>query len=188
MILDFFNENFQPSVAALFNSLKKGAHKADLFRYAMLYINGGLYLDIKTELIAPLDWVFADKTSVFFVRSNISRKTMYNGIIAGPSRQHLFLEMVKFMVDAGADVSDYHYNIRHLYQKLEPDCNSSWIWSPDKCLDTDHCVSNGTSYRFAIEEGRGALQCYDGRDRYGFCAFVTGGCEKIFKVRYSDYP
>jgi hypothetical protein len=91
-------------------------------------------------------------------------------------------------VDTGADVGDYFYNIKYLYQKLEPDCKSSWIWTPNTCLDTDHCVSDGTSYRFAVEEERAALQCYDGRDRYGRCVFVTGGCEKLFKVRYSDYP
>ena len=38
-----------------FNSFKKGAHKADLFRLCWLYKNGGVYIDIDTDIVEPLD-------------------------------------------------------------------------------------------------------------------------------------
>ena len=31
----------------MFKDLKIGAHKADFFRYCILYIYGGIYIDIK---------------------------------------------------------------------------------------------------------------------------------------------
>jgi mannosyltransferase OCH1-like enzyme len=53
-IRKFLLEHFHGKVLDAFNSLKLGAHKADLFRYCILYIKGGVYLDIKTQLIQPL--------------------------------------------------------------------------------------------------------------------------------------
>jgi len=34
-----------PDIISKFNSITKGPHKADLFRYYYLYLNGGMYMD-----------------------------------------------------------------------------------------------------------------------------------------------
>lgn len=44
---EFIENNFQTDVLDAYNSLIPGAFKADLWRYCVLYINGGVYLDIK---------------------------------------------------------------------------------------------------------------------------------------------
>ena len=44
---EFIKNNFDIAVLNAFNSLIPGAYKADLWRYCVLYINGGIYLDIK---------------------------------------------------------------------------------------------------------------------------------------------
>ena len=43
----FLTANFPPEVVAAFHSLRPGAYKADLWRYCVLYIYGGIYMDIK---------------------------------------------------------------------------------------------------------------------------------------------
>ena len=43
----FIEQNFPPYVLYAFDSLVPGAYKADLWRYCVLYTNGGVYLDIK---------------------------------------------------------------------------------------------------------------------------------------------
>lgn len=50
--LQFINENFTEDVLNSFKKLKPCAYKSDLFRYCYLYINGGIYVDVKLE---PLD-------------------------------------------------------------------------------------------------------------------------------------
>ena len=52
----FLNQHL-PKYTATFLLLEEGAHKADLFRYAVLYVEGGVYLDIKTHLLMPLEEV-----------------------------------------------------------------------------------------------------------------------------------
>ena len=45
--LKFIKENFKKEVADAYENVIPGAYKADLWRYCVLYIHGGVYLDIK---------------------------------------------------------------------------------------------------------------------------------------------
>jgi len=51
MCRDFIASHFDEDVLYTFNKLKPGAYKADLWRYCVLYIYGGIYLDIKYKCI-----------------------------------------------------------------------------------------------------------------------------------------
>jgi mannosyltransferase OCH1-like enzyme len=44
---EFIKNNFKSDVLNAYESLIPGAYKADLWRYCILFINGGIYLDIK---------------------------------------------------------------------------------------------------------------------------------------------
>jgi mannosyltransferase OCH1-like enzyme len=72
---EFIKNNFDKDVLNAFDSLVPGAYKADLWRYCILYKNGGIYLDIKYEpinnfkfinLIEKEHWVLdADKYCIY---------------------------------------------------------------------------------------------------------------------------
>ena len=49
MCKEFIKDNFDDEILYTFNKLKPGAYKADLWRYCILYIKGGIYLDIKDD-------------------------------------------------------------------------------------------------------------------------------------------
>ncbi len=53
----FIAGNYDPSVLAAYRRLNPvfGAARADLFRYLLLYKQGGVYLDIKSTVTTPLD-------------------------------------------------------------------------------------------------------------------------------------
>ena len=190
--LAFLVEYFNPSVAELFASLEHGAHKADLVRYALMYIFGGVYFDIKAELITPLDYMFPSNTEVmpFLVRSALEccLGTVHNGIMFSPPGWPLFLEMISFMLAVGPHITDYHYNIRHLY-RLANACPSDCIANNEKCSNTvlSTCNISGTPVRFGFEVNASKEECYDGLDRYKLCDFVVERTRNVFKVRYADY-
>ena len=48
---DFIRNNFEEDVYQAYQTLVPGAFKADLWRYCVLYINGGIYLDIKYRCV-----------------------------------------------------------------------------------------------------------------------------------------
>lgn len=192
--LDFLKEHYGERVAKKFKSLKVNAHKADLFRYCYLYKNGGIYLDIKTELIKPLDEIFTQDYlyTVFCTTQDV----MYNAIIATPPLQPIFKELIKFMMN-GSDNPEYHSNCKRLYQlleqrkqgKLELGVNAGNIYLMDEvCLQPDnvsikHGSKDHVKYKYAYE-----TMCYDGKDRYGLCCFIYDMGIPVFKARYADFP
>jgi len=50
---EFIRDKFPPDVLHAYDSLYPGAYKADLWRYCVLYVHGGIYVDIKLRCIYP---------------------------------------------------------------------------------------------------------------------------------------
>ena len=50
MCREFIRTNFESDILYAYDKLIPGAYKADLWRYCVLYKNGGIYLDIKFKL------------------------------------------------------------------------------------------------------------------------------------------
>jgi len=49
--LTFIKNNFEPDVFEAYNSLIPCSYKSDLWRFCVLYINGGIYMDIKFKCV-----------------------------------------------------------------------------------------------------------------------------------------
>ena len=61
----FVKESFDDRTYHAYSRLQIGAAKADFFRYAILYIRGGIYLDLDSDIIGILDKVLhADDVAV----------------------------------------------------------------------------------------------------------------------------
>lgn len=86
---EFLRKHFHRSVSDVFYQLE-GPHRSDVFRYAMLYINGGVYIDIKTELLVPLITI-------------ISKKNILIPIESSPTRQLSSIKRASAQRDNGAD-------------------------------------------------------------------------------------
>ena len=56
----FIKENYDFDTLKAFNMLNVGAAKADLWRYLILYKNGGVYLDLDSEICSNLDDLFTE--------------------------------------------------------------------------------------------------------------------------------
>ena len=54
-IEDFLRANFDETVRVAYSRLQLGASRADFFRYCVLYIRGGVYVDIDSEITGDLD-------------------------------------------------------------------------------------------------------------------------------------
>jgi len=54
---ELIKQNFPPQVLYAYDALTPGAFKADLWRYCVLYLRGGIYMDIK---FVPVDWFSFD--------------------------------------------------------------------------------------------------------------------------------
>lgn len=68
--VNFLYEEFGKEYVDKFYSFKKGAHKSDLFRICWLYVNGGVYIDIDTEIIIKLDDIIDNIENDFTILQN----------------------------------------------------------------------------------------------------------------------
>ena len=101
--LKFIEDNFKPEVANAFNALIPGAYKSDLWRYCILYINGGLYLDIKFYSLMPLIDI-VERNPVIFVkdlpRTCPKHIGLYNAFMASPPKNDIFMYCIDDIVNS----------------------------------------------------------------------------------------
>ena len=167
-------------VINLFNNLRLGAHKADLFRYYYLYVKGGIYMDIKTELIKPLNKVFS-KNYLYCILSTNSG-TIYQGILASRPKNIIFKDAINKMLNTeNINNSNYIIFTQQLYSILEKyygnNLGEGIIKSQKKNMDI-LCLFQEQCHKYT---------CPRGTDKYGLCCYVTYNEKKMIKVRYEDY-
>jgi len=183
--VSFLNEFYSKDVVNAFNKLKNGAHKADLLRYCLLYTYGGIYLDIKTELITPLTDIFYSNSDIdIYVVLMHAKDGIYNGVIAAKPQNKIFLELINHILHITSTVSDMPYAtfIKHFLTVL-----SSNIKTPITLSKTLNSAF-GKVYFFNETCTGNESDCPDGLDRYRNCCYIYDNDKKIIKVRYSDYP
>jgi hypothetical protein len=87
-VVEFLKSHFPPPVLEAYNTLIPGAFKADLFRYCVLFIYGGVYADYDVLCETDLDHAI-DPEVGFIVPVDIER-CLWNGLI-GSAPGHPFL-------------------------------------------------------------------------------------------------
>lgn len=180
--LQFLQLHFSPSVSQAFSSLKHGAHKADLVRYAFLYVWGGVYIDVKTELIKPLADIF-NQSHIYTVLSTVEN-TIYQGIIAARPRQSIFLTLILHILETHRQAEhDYHVFTKQFYKQICEDVQCSTL------IPGLQAGKRRSYFLFSETCSKESTDCWDGLDRYGSCCFVvTPSGEKVIKTRYASFP
>jgi len=180
----FLQEHFGSAFVAKYNYMKHGAHKADLFRYAWLYINGGVYMDIKTQLIKPFKELFPDPSVCYIVVTDTKMAPIvriYNGIIATPPKNPMMYKLLMNVMDFN-NSNDYLHICEEGYRIVSSFCKhglqhyglNETIEVPQVCV-----------YKETLKP---VSECDNKADRYKLCTFIMDSCENIIKVRYPDYP
>jgi mannosyltransferase OCH1-like enzyme len=180
-IILFLQEYFTDEVVNTFKNLKKGPHKADLARYCLLYIYGGLYLDIKVELIKPVNDIFNHGDIFYSVISSVSIPHIHQGILKSYPKNDLFLSLIDFIIKT-QNPKNYLDFCEDLYKQIKNDVGEIKMG-----LNTG---KTGYKYYFFIEKCSETdfSLCYDGPDQYGICCFVYDNDTPVIKSRRASYP
>jgi mannosyltransferase OCH1-like enzyme len=98
MCKEFIQNNFDSSILEVYNGLKPGAYKADLFRYCILYVHGGVYMDVKFKLHIKLKDLI-EKYNEVFVKDpdwypDSCKRGCTNGFIIAKKKNSLFLDCI----------------------------------------------------------------------------------------------
>ena len=95
---EFIKNNFHEDVYKAFNKLKPGAYKADLWRYCVLYIHGGIYMDIKFQPIQGFKLISIIDQEHFVRDLTESGNGIYNAFMISYPKNPKLLEAIKKIV------------------------------------------------------------------------------------------
>ena len=179
--VQFLRSEFGEAHVRQFHYLSRGAHKADLVRYAWLYKHGGVYMDIKTILTRPISELFPDK-DLCYVLVTEGKSALYNGIIATPPHNPMILEMLDGAMRMTND-QDYLTIVQDSYDVLTRHLGSS-----PRASGAYPSVTASPNVHVYMERFIPARECDFQVDVHGACTFVTDGERTLAKIRDPTYP
>lgn len=95
--LSFMTEHSSEELLQAYNNIKPGAYKADIFRYAFLYLNGGCWADISQVPVTPYDEMITDNINAIFCKDSPAAIgfACYNAIICVAPKNEVIQEVIK---------------------------------------------------------------------------------------------
>ena len=124
-IIQYFIENPHPEfpwIVNKFHQMNFGAHKADLFRYYYLFLEGGVFLDSDAMIECDIEHIVKEY-AFFSVKSYIDR-TLFQGFIGCVSKHPIIYAALKDAYEINVDTltKQYHlltHNIYTFYHSFE---------------------------------------------------------------------
>lgn len=184
----FLLEYFGSRSVDIFNGFQSGAHKADFWRFCILYVFGGFYFDIKTDFQLPAMEIFdVSKTKTWYTvicAGDGDQSCIYNGIIVTPPRNPVIKRMIEYMwvYSVPEHYMQYVTQLRKILAAMIP---GPIVVGPHKHEDwtcilfEEKCVSCGPT-RTNL-----GTKC----DKYGLdCKIYDARGTMCFKTRYPEFP
>ncbi len=186
---DFIELHFNIEIANIFSQLSTGAHKADLFRYCIIYILGGIYLDIKVVPYKNFNNIFDhNRSNLMYTVLDKKNKGIFQGIIASYPKNQFFKELIDdflnldpayFNIKMTLSNPKYYYFCTRFFNNIQKKINS-------KVQQGELYYSNQIIFLFKETNVRLGVE---NKDKYGgYFNVFNNSYERIFKIRYSDFP
>lgn len=95
---EFIKNNFNSEVLNAYDILIPGAYKADLWRLCVLYINGGIYMDIKLNCINGFKLIELTEKN-HYVKDRIPPFSIYNALMACQKNSPFLIKCIYRIVE-----------------------------------------------------------------------------------------
>jgi hypothetical protein len=117
---EFLHAYFVPQVAAAYCQLAPGAARADMWRYCVLYIHGGVYVDADCCCASPLPAWLPASASLVVVQDHSSQPVtdVFQGFLVSTPRHRLFQLAIEQVMDNVRARRHMH----HIFELCGPKC------------------------------------------------------------------
>lgn len=96
--LKLIQENFDSEVYKTYLSLAHGAPRVDLWRCCVLYLYGGVYVDIDCECISSIDEIIKDYDFVVPVDTQRTKYALFNAFMASSPRNNILHHLINKII------------------------------------------------------------------------------------------
>ncbi len=147
---EFLKKNFNKQVNSAYKKLKPGSFKADLFRYCILYKNGGIWSDLTDDFLVPIEDIINFKKDTF-VLARDNNWEGYDGIqigfMASVPNNPIYLKAINKVV----------YNVENnIYGKTVLDVTGPKVFYDVLNKDNKHIIDKIK----IVFDGNGPTGCY----------------------------
>ena len=179
MCLEFLEKYYGKDAVDIFNNMERGCHKADFWRYCILYVFGGYYFDIKTDFQTHIDDIFDNKKDkTWYTVICGSGKCLFNGIIVTQSHNPVILDAIKHIYK-NPKPSDYLVYVNELLHIVSRNCEKKVKVGKNKQKNGWECI---------LFQENCDTNCGNNCDKYDFhCVIVDKEDKKVFNTRYKDF-
>ena len=118
---DFIQKNFDKEVVDAYDKLAPSSYKSDLWRFCVLYVNGGIYLDIKYNCVNGFKLINICNKEHFCMDRinhknekwwNNNEQGIYTAVITCKSRNKILRQCINSIVE---NTESYYYGKNALY-------------------------------------------------------------------------
>lgn len=154
---EFIAKKFEPDVLHAYDSLIPGAYKADLWRYCVLFIHGGIYLDIK---YAPLNgFKFINLCESEHLVLDNGDSGIYNALMVCKPGNLVLFKAIRQIVE---NVKNKYYGPCCL-SPTGPKLLTNFISTKDPVVDLKHTLINDNN-KFIEYNGHKIIKSYNGHN------------------------
>ena len=172
---EFIKNNFSEEVLWAFDKLIPGAYKADLWRYCILYKQGGIYLDIKFKCINGFRMIALTEKEYFV--NDINKIGIYNGLIVSKPGNQILLNCINDIVNnvknkfygegclypTGPMLIDKYFNDKY---KRENELNMETL--NISSTEKQHLIKYNNTYIFCVYNNyRDEQKIFQKKEHYG---------------------
>ena len=154
---EFIKNNFDTQVLYAFDSLIPGAYKADLWRYCILYKNGGIYLDIKYRPLNNFRFITMTEKEHWVLDAD--KNGVYNALMVCKPKNEILLKAINKIVE---NVKNKYYGNSAL-EPTGPHLLASFFNNQEKNhFNMRHSFYNSHENRFIHFNGYLIFKSYTG--------------------------
>jgi hypothetical protein len=152
---EFIKNHFKPDVLQAYDSLIPGAYKADLWRYCVLFIHGGIYMDIK---YMPLnEFRFINLIEKEHLVSDTDNINIYNALMVCLPKNEILFKCIRRIVE---NVANKFYGNNYL-DPTGPGLLANFVSTSDDTVDLKHSVLNDNNYKIIYFNDIPILKTYN---------------------------
>ena len=162
---DFIRTHFKSEILWAYDNLIPCAYKADLWRYCVLFIKGGIYLDIKYTPLNGFKFITLTESEHFV--ADVNDVNIYNALMVCLPGNKLLIDAIHMIVE---NIKNKFYGDSFL-EPTGPKLLSKLLSTSDEVVDLKHKELNGNNnYRIIYFNNIPILKSYNGhtteRDNY----------------------
>ena len=154
---EFIQDNFDSDVLEAYDKLIPCSYKSDLWRYCILYKNGGIYMDIKYRCVNGFKFIDLTEKEYFVRDYNINET--YTALIVSLAGNQILYNCIRQIVE---NVQNKYYGNGCLDPTGPGLLAKNFTQEERNCMQMYHSLVESINKYYIVKDNRIILSWYDG--------------------------